>query len=316
MDVISGIENIPDRPAAVVTMGTFDGFHKGHQHVVEQLVQRAKAESVKSILITFVPHPREVLTDMKRNPIQFITTLEERIKFLSQTEIDYIIIHPFTHLIADLEAKTFLQDYILKYIDVKGFLMGYSHNFGKDRKGNPEYLKHLGDTKFNFFTEIIGEVKNEEFTINSTNIRRLIAAGDMTTVNHYLGRPYHLKGKTINGESRGKHLGFPTLNILPSSPKKIIPSVGVYCVNVFIQRKSYRGMCNVGYRPTFNGQFLTIEVHVIDAELRTLYNHEIDVDFLCRIRNEEKFESGEKLIEQLVADKETCKRKNNFLEEK
>jgi riboflavin kinase / FMN adenylyltransferase len=308
MDVISSIENIPDRPSALVTMGTFDGFHLGHQKVVNHLVEKAKSLGLKSILVTYAPHPREVISEMNRNPITFISTLEERIKLLSESGLDYIVVHPFTKALASVEPDIFIRNTIMKFIDVKGFIIGYSHSFGKMRKGTPQFLKELGESELDFFTEIIKEVRNEDFTINSTNIRRLIGAGDMETVTHYLGRPYHLKGKVINGEKRGKELGFPTLNILPSSPKKIIPHVGVYCVNVYIQRRNYRGMCNVGYRPTFDGHYLTIEVHVLDAELKKLYEHEIDVDFIRRIRDEIRFNSKEELIQQLEKDKVNCKK--------
>ncbi len=307
MEIISSIDNLPGNPEACVTIGTFDGFHVGHRKVISRLVERASEEKVKSILITFAPHPREIVTHHERAPLRFINSLEERIQNLSGTGLDYIIIQPFNQYMANLEGEIFLERYILKRIKVKSFVIGESHTFGKNRKCTAERLKKIGHEKHHFDVEIISRVKDGNFIINSSNIRRLIATGDMESVRKYMGKPYHMKGRIISGDKRGRKLNFPTLNILPSSPKKIIPKPGVYCVKVHIRRDVGRGMCNIGYRPTFEGNHLTIEVHVINRELRNLYGRELDMEFFHFVRNEIKFHSVDELKKQLEKDKKYCK---------
>lgn len=306
MEIISGIKNIPNKPECVVTMGTFDGVHTGHRQILEQLINTAEKHNVRSVLITYVPHPREVISEISRNPIQFINTLQERIKLISDLGLDFIVVQPFNRDMLKLEPDYFIESYLLRYLRVKAFVVGYSHSFGRERKGTPRYLKELGDTKFGYFTHIVDEIRDGDFVINSTNIRRLLAAGDIEKANRYLGRPFHIKGTVVRGDSRGGKLGFPTINILPLSPKKMIPHIGVYCVSVYFRRKHYRGMCNIGYRPTFDGKYLTIEIHLLDADVRARAGNEIDFSIHRRLRDEIRFDSAEDLIAQLKNDKKQC----------
>lgn len=307
MEIISSIDNLPGNPQAYMTIGTFDGFHLGHQKVISRLVEKASQDNVKSILLTFAPHPREIVANTSGEPIRFINSLEERIQNLSVTGLDYIVIQPFNQYMANLDGEMFLERYILKRIQVKGFVIGESHSFGKDRLCTASRLKELGQKKYNFHVEIISRVTDGDFIINSTNIRRLIATGDMESVKKYMNKPFHMRGRVISGEKRGRTLNFPTLNVLPSSPKKIIPKEGVYCVKVHVRRKTFKGMCNIGYRPTFEGNHLTIEVHVIDQELNNLYGRELDMTFFHYIREEMKFKSVDELKKQLENDKKYCK---------
>lgn len=307
MEIISSLDNLPGNPEAYVTIGTFDGFHLGHQKVISRLVEKAREDQVKSILITFAPHPREIIQNVTLEPICFINSLEERIQNLSATGLDYIIVQPFNQYMANLEGEVFLERYIMRRILVKGFVIGESHTFGKDRKCTAQLLKALGEQKYGFDVEIISRVRDGDFIINSTNIRRLIATGNMESAKKYMNKPFHMKGRVISGEKRGRSLSFPTLNILPSSPKKIIPKEGVYCVKVHIQRKTFKGMCNIGTRPTFEGNHLTIEVHVIDQELDNLYGRELDMEFFHYVRDEMKFNSVDDLKKQLEKDKKYCK---------
>lgn len=306
MEIISGIKNIPNSPSTVVTMGTFDGVHLGHQEIIAECVKKAKENDAKSVLITYVPHPREVISEPNRNPILFINTLQERLKLISDMGLDYIVVQPFNKEMLKLDPERFIKNFILKFMKVKGFVVGYSHSFGKERKGSPEYLKELGETKYNFFTNIVPEIKENDTGINSTNIRRLLAAGDIENANRYLGRPFHIKGAVVRGDNRGSKLGFPTINVLPISPKKIIPHIGVYCVTVYFKRKKYRGMCNIGYRPTFDGEFLTIEIHLLNVDVRAKSGNEIYFKIHRRLRDEIRFNSKEELIAQLNKDKIKC----------
>ena len=314
MEIISSIKNIPNIPKAVVTMGTFDGVHLGHQEIIKKLISKAEKYKSKSVLITYVPHPREVITEINRNPIQFINTLQERIKLISEEGLDYLIVQPFNKDMLKLEPQRFVENYLLKYMKIVGFVVGYSHSFGRNREGTPDFLKKLGETKHSYFTEIVGEIRDKDFIINSTNIRRLLAAGEIELANQYLGRPFHIRGTIVKGDSRGSKLGFPTLNILPLSPKKLIPHIGVYCVSVHFRRQNYHGMCNIGYRPTFNGKFLTIEIHLLDVNVRANAGNEIDFYIHRKLRDEIHFESVDKLIAQLEKDKEKCN-KNFELED-
>jgi len=309
MEIISSIKNISNSPRTVVTMGTFDGVHIGHQAIIRRLKERAAEEDAKSMIITYVPHPREIIHDMSRNPIQFLTTLQERIKLIAEQKPDYLIVHPFNKDLLRVDAERYIENYLLKYMKVQGFVVGYSHSFGRDRQGTPEFLKKLGDEKYGYFTEIVPRISNGEFIINSTNIRRLIATGDIDTANRYLGRPFHIRGTVVSGDNRGSKIGFPTVNILPLSPKKILPHIGVYCVSVLFRRKLYRGMCNIGYRPTFDGKFLTIEIHIPDHIVRARPGNEIEFRILHRIRDEKRFDSVDALIAQLEKDKLKCKEK-------
>jgi riboflavin kinase/FMN adenylyltransferase len=307
VEIVSSIDNLPGYPEAYITIGTFDGFHLGHQRVVSRLVEKAEQSRKKSILITFAPHPREIIADNTKEPIRFINSLEERIQNLSVTGLDFIIIQPFNQYISNLDGETFLERYILKRINVQGFVIGESHTFGKDRKCTAQRLKELSEKKYDFDVEIISRVTNGDFIINSSNIRRLIATGDMESAKKYMKKPFHMKGRIITGEKRGRTLNFPTLNILPSSPKKIIPKVGVYCVKVHIQRNVYKGMCNIGYRPTFQGNHLTIEVHVVDQKLNNLYGRELSMEFFHFMREEKRFENVDELKKQLEKDKIMCR---------
>ncbi len=296
-------------PETVVTMGTFDGVHIGHQEIIRILNEKAREKGLKSVLITYVPHPREVILEMDRNPIQFITTLQERIKLLSSLGLDYLVVHPFNKDLLKLEPKRFLENYLLKFMKVKGFVVGYSHSFGRDRKGTPEFLKKMGEEKYGYFTEIVPAINDRNTVINSTNIRRLLAAGEIDLANQYLGRPFHIKGTLVAGDNRGRRLGFPTLNVLPLSPKKIIPHIGVYCVSVYFRRRTYKGMCNIGYRPTFDGKFMTIEIHLLDTVVKARPGNEIDFSIHRRLRDEIRFDSAADLVEQLNKDKINCSEK-------
>ncbi len=315
MEIINNINNIKNKVAAVVTVGNFDGIHLGHQKVIDSLLEESKRLDAKSILITFNPSPKEFFRSEKKD-MKLITTLNEKKKILSETKLDMLIIQLFNKEFAEKSPKDFIEKIILKYIDVKEIILGSTHTFGKNNDGDAKLLNELS-RKHEFGIKVIDKLKNNGYNISSTNLRRLLATGEIDKMNYILGRKYALKGKIISGKQRGRNLGFPTLNLQPISSKKIIPKVGAYCVGISINNDvyNYNGMCNIGYNPTFNDKDLSVEVHSINGNIKNISGEEVEIKFHSWLRNENKFENEEKLIEQLKKDKSDCEKyfiqKNN-----
>lgn len=306
MEIINNINNIKNKVAAVVAVGNFDGIHLGHQKVINSLLEESKRLNVKSILITFNPSPREFFQSEKED-MKLITTLNEKKKILSETKLDMFVIQSFNKEFAEVSSRDFIEKIILKYIDVKKIILGSTHTFGKNNDGNAKLLNKLS-RKHQFGIKVIEKLENNGYNISSTNLRRLLATGEMDKVNYILGRKYTLKGKIISGKQRGRNLGFPTLNLEPISSQKIIPKIGAYCVEISINNDIYNGMCNVGYNPTFNDKGLSIEVHIINGNIKNINGEEIEIKFHSWLRNERIFKNEKKLIEQLKNDKSDCER--------
>ena len=291
--------NYNNSNATIVTIGTFDGVHIGHQKIIEQVVSSAKKEGKKAVLLTFFPHPRMVL--QKEATIELINTIDEKAALLAKTGIDYLVIHPFSLSFSRLTALDFVRDILSNQLNTSKLIIGYDHHFGKNREGNLEQLteySHLYDFEV---VEIPAQDIND-VSVSSTKIRKALSEKNIKTANKYLGYNFMLTGKVVNGKQLGGTIGFPTANISVKETYKLIPNTGVYVVKSKIDNEIVFGMMNIGFRPTINGNHQTIEVHFFDFD-QNLYHQNLTVEILYFLRDEQKFSSVEKLISQLKIDK-------------
>ncbi|MCG8565322.1 MAG: bifunctional riboflavin kinase/FAD synthetase [Desulfobacterales bacterium] len=300
MELITNLEQISNvYPNAVVTMGNFDGVHKGHQALISQVKEKAKALSGTSIAITFDPHPLRAL-GISSPPL--ITRKDQKIELIEASGIDVLICLPFTKELADLSAQAFIKDILVNTIGMKCIVIGPDNTFGKNRSGNIETLKEEGKS-LGFETVVaswINDTDTTEQRISSTRIRETVMAGDVARAKKYLGRYYQIRGKVIKGRERGgSQLGFPTANI--KLHDELCPKLGVYAVTVETDHGPYKGVANIGFSPTFGDEMFTIEVHILDFD-KDLYGSRIRVNMVERLRDETKFSSIEELASQIQED--------------
>ena len=286
--------------SSVVTIGTFDGVHIGHQKIIERLVNTAKQENLKSVVLTFFPHPRMVL--QKDANIKLINTIEERSTILNQLDIDYLCLKTFTKEFSRLTAESFVKDILVKQLNIKKIIIGYDHHFGRNRSANINDLKRFGEA-YNFEVEEISAQDINDVSVSSTKIRKALIAGDMQTANSFLGYSFMLNGKVTKGKGLGKTINFPTANLDIPEDYKLIPKQGVYVVRSKYKNQNLFGMMNIGTNPTIsNNTKQTIEVHFFNFN-ENIYDENICVEILERIRDEQKFESLEELKKQIEQDK-------------
>lgn len=286
----------------VITIGTFDGVHRGHQKVIARLKEIARSHGGESVIFTFYPHPRLVTAPGESN-LRLLTTLEEKKVLFARFGIDHLIVFPFTKAFSQLTYAKFVEEVLVKQLHTNCLVVGYDHRFGKNREGGFEYLQNCAD-KFGFEIEKLDVLLIDEAYVSSTRIREALEEGDVATANKFLGYRFTLHGTVVEGQRVGRKLGFPTANIEASDPHKLIPGYGVYAVEVLISGKKYQGMLNIGSRPTFNknADSRSIEVHIFDFS-DDLYNKEITLVFAGKIRDEQKFSGVEALAKQLKRDK-------------
>lgn len=285
----------------VVTIGIFDGVHKGHQYILNRLISKAKEEGGHSVVVTLWPHPRIVLNQDVWN-FRLLHSQEEKIRHLEKMGIDYLLIVPFNTELASLDACEFVREYLIKILNLSTLLIGHDNKFGKDRKGDPEGLSECSG-KFGFKIEKIDEYTNTVGNVSSTLIRKALLEGELGVAKEMLNYEYYLGGTVIQGNHVGHKLGYPTANINPHTAYKLIPRDGVYAARAEIQDKIYNGMMNIGVRPTLDSAnpVKTIEVHLFDFE-GDIYEEDIVVYFNKRIRDEKRFNGMENLRKQLVKD--------------
>lgn len=284
----------------MVTIGTFDGVHIGHQKIIEKLVSDTKTNNKKSVLLTFFPHPRMVL--QKDVSIKLINTIDERAQHLEKLGLDYLIIHPFSREFSRLTALDFVRDILVNQLNISKLIIGYDHHFGKNREGNIEQLTEYSHL-YDFIVEEIPAQDIDEVSVSSTKIRKALANGHLKTANNYLGYNFSLTGKVVNGKQLGGKIGFPTANIDVSEDYKLIPKTGVYVVKSVIDNTTVYGMMNIGNRPTVDGEHQTIEVHYFNFN-QNLYGKELTIELLYYLRDEQKFDSVSDLISQLEKDQQ------------
>ena len=286
----------------VLTIGTFDGVHLGHRKIIARLNELATQIQGESVIFTFDPHPRKVIAPKETN-LRLLTTLDEKIDLFMQSGIDHLIIYPFTPEFAQLNYEEFVEKILVAQIHTQYLVVGYDHKFGKNRQGDYRFLKACAD-RHKFQIEELDVLLMNESHISSTKIREAIQHGDFETANTFLGYPFTLHGTVVEGQKIGRKIQFPTANIEASDPDKIIPGYGVYAVQVKVQEKIYRGMLNIGSRPTVNSNadHRSVEVNIFDFE-SDIYGESIEIIFFSKLREEQKFESLEVLKEQLENDK-------------
>ena len=295
--------SIPD--FAVVTVGTFDGLHCGHQKIINRMKEIAGENGGETVLVTFNPHPRHVLYSDSKN-LKFINTLERKYNLLRQFGIDNLIIIPFTKKFAHTSSKKFIKEYLVDKIGVKELVIGYDHHFGSNREGQFENLQQLGK-KYNFTVEEIEAQYVDGMAVSSTKIRNALMEGDIRTTNAMLGYDYSITGIVVEGNKIGRTIGFPTANIETEDKYKLIAAGGVYACKVRWNGEMFLGMGNIGIRPTIGINGLVTEVHILNFD-EDIYGDEITIFFIDRIRNEEKFGSLDELKEQLKKDKKVVKK--------
>ncbi len=304
MNVYYSIDEVPQIKNAVLTLGTFDGVHLGHQEIISFLKKSAQELDGETVLFTLHPHPRIVLNPTDHG-MTLIQSIDERIKKLERFGIDHLILFPFSLDFSRLSATEFVRDILVNKINVKLMTIGYNHHFGRNREGNLELLNELGVT-YDFKVQEIPAVSKSNINISSTKIRRAIQDGDILKANTFLGEPFKFEGKVMHGDQIGTKIGFPTANIVPLDKNQVTPKNGVYAVKVKVQNKRYGGMMNIGTRPTVGkSDERRIEVNLFDFD-EMIYGQELEVSVYNRIRSEQSFESLDALKEQLKHDKEAC----------
>lgn len=296
----------------VVTIGTFDGVHVGHQKIIERLVNTAKAGNLESAILTFFPHPRMVL--QKDADIKLINTIEERKEILEKSGIDHLIVHPFTQQFSRLSAREFVRDILVQKLKAKKIIIGYDHRFGRNRTADINDLREFGK-EYEFEVEEISKQDIEDVAVSSTKIRKALLEGKVEKANLYLSYPFALAGRVVQGRGLGKEFLFPTANINVEEDYKLIPKNGVYVVRSSMDGQEVFGMMSIGTNPTVGGTEKTIETHFFNLE-KDLYGKYLSIQLLTRIRDEKKFDSVDTLKTAMKQDEAFSRQyiKDNYAE--
>ena len=307
MNIYKNISNIPFDKNTVLTVGSFDGLHLGHKSILRRLKAISESENLRNLLITFDPHPQIFFQRKDRPALKLLTSIGEKKLILEEFGIDNLLILNFDKKFAQTSAQDFIKKYLLEQIGMKKILIGYDHSFGKNRGGDIQLLKEIGENE-NFKVEKIDAFGENERIFSSSEIRLALLGGDLKSANSMLGRPYSILGKVKEGEKRGRTIGYPTANIYPLDENKLILTHGVYAISSFYNGKVLFGMANIGVRPTFeNDEKQVIEINFFDFS-ENIYNEIFNISFHKFIREEIKFESAEHLISQIKSDEKECRR--------
>jgi len=301
---ITDITTFTTQQPTVLTIGTFDGVHLGHQKIVERVVTTARQEGLLATVFTFFPHPRMVVQHDKG--LKLIHTSEEKKQLLQQLGVDLLVVQPFNEAFAQLTAEEFVSTILVEHLNVKKVIIGYDHRFGRNRTANIDDMRLFGE-KYGFAVEEISVQEVDEVSVSSTKIREALNKGDVTTAEHYLGTPYSLTGTVVHGLKLGRTLGYPTANIQVTEDYKLIPKDGVYAVYSYISGRKVYGMMSIGKNPTIEGKGASIEVYFFDFN-GDLYDQKLTIEFVQYLREEQKFATIDLLKKQLQDD-ETAARK-------
>jgi riboflavin kinase / FMN adenylyltransferase len=295
----------PTVKGTVVTVGTFDGVHRGHLDVIRRLVDQARNRNLPSLLVSFDPHPLEVVNPAAAPPL--LTTSEEKLEVLAETGVEYFALMPFTHHLASYGAEEFVDRVLRTRFRMAELLIGYDHGFGHRRAGNVNVLKQLGGER-GFRVDVVDPVSlGDGQHVSSTSIRRAVAGGDLARAAEGLGRPYSVSGTVVSGNARGRELGFATINLTMPSARKLLPPEGVYAVMVQTPLGRFGGMMNLGPRPTFGDSELSIEAHMFDVSA-DFYGMRVRIDFVAFLRETKRFSDARELVKQLGKDRESALR--------
>lgn len=298
MKLFHSISDFNCNKKTVVTLGTFDGVHLGHQKIINRLLNSVSHDDLETVVLTFSQHPRTVL--YADDKIKLLNTNEEKISLLEKKGIDNLIIHPFDMAFYELSGEEFVKNILVDKLNIQKIIIGYDHRFGKNRSSDIHDLIYFGK-KYHFDVEQISAKEIDEISISSTKIRNAILMGDIALANQYLGYNYLFSGKVVQGNQLGRQIGFPTANIYVENKYKIIPKNGVYIVEVFFNEKSFNGIMNIGLKPTVGGKNISIEVNIFNFD-QDIYNQKISISVLEFIRSEIKFNNIEQLKNQIKID--------------
>lgn len=301
MRLIEDLSDFPSNIKTVVTSGTFDGVHLGHQKILKQVAKMAEEGGMKSVVLTFWPHPRFVLHQDDQT-LKLLTTFEEKAKLIEETGIDYIVRIPFTEEFSHLEPADFVNKVLVHHLNTAKLVIGYDHHFGRDRKGNLEFLLEHSE-EFGFDVMEISRHDIDDVGVSSTKIRLALQEGRVDEAKNLLGRYYSLTGQVVEGDRLGRTIGYPTANIWVPEGYKLIPDGGVYATRLKFKGLMLEGMTNVGIRPTVNGSQKRIEVNIFNFD-EQIYSEELELFFIKKVRDEIKFDGLEMLTQQLALDKE------------
>lgn len=304
MHIYHHISELSSLTNSIVTIGTFDGVHLGHQKIIKRLVELKNKQGGEIVLFTFAPHPRKVLFP-EQTDLKLITTTEEKCELLKLFGVDHVLVYPFTKEFSKIQAQDYISDIIAKGLKTKTLVIGYDHHFGANREGNIETLKQFAPI-YNFNVEEIPAQEINQLNISSTRIRKAIDEGDIQTANDFLGYQFFITGKVIKGKQLGRIIGYPTANVFIEDADKLIPKIGVYAVNVILNDEAYKGMLNIGINPTTDSDNkIKIEVNIFEFD-KDIYGETLKLEFVKRIRNEEKFANLDELKKALANDKIAC----------
>ena len=304
MLTIQFTENFRIEWPAIVTIGTFDGVHLGHQKILKRLFELKQETGLKTVVLTFEPHPRKVLFPDQKN-LRLITTINEKLELFEKYGVDVAVVYPFTSEFSKLESELYVRQILIKQLNVNYLVIGYDHRFGKNRQGDIHTLKEFAAAE-DFLIEEISAKDIDNIAVSSSKIRKALEEGDLDLATNYLGHRFFLSGLVIKGKQLGKTIGFPTANIKPEAEEKIIPRTGVYFVSVELNGLKFYGMTNIGYNPTTDlDRQIKIEVNIFDFD-QDIYGVTLKIIFLKRLRDEQKFENLEMLTQQLYLDRNNC----------
>ena len=300
MKVFNSINDFTTSKKTIVTLGTFDGVHFGHNAILDKICRVANSEGLESVILTFFPHPRLVVSN--NYDIKLLNTIEEKTVLLEKKGIQNFIIHPFDKTFSELSPREFVTQILVEKLNIQKLIIGHDHKFGKDRAADFNDLINFGK-EFGFEVEEISAQQINEVSVSSTKIRNSLLEGNISLANEYLGYPYVLTGNVVKGNQLGRTIGFPTANIEIPEDYKLIPKNGVYVVTANVSNKTVFGMMNIGVKPTLGENKLSIEVHLLNFD-QDIYNQKIQVNILERLRDEQKFESFDALKSQIEIDKQ------------
>ncbi len=302
MRVFRDLNHLPAFKNSVITIGTFDGVHKGHQKLIERINALAKDKQGESIILTFHPHPRIVINPQDKS-LRLLNTIEEKVSLLEKHGVDNLVIVPFSRDFSEQAAEDYIENFLVKNFHPKNIVIGYDHKFGKDRSGGYHLLENMKD-RFGYAMEEISKETLDDIGISSTKIRTSLQSGEIKMANELLGHNYTLTGTVVRGLQNGRKLGYPTANLKVSDEYKLVPATGVYVVRVTDAAAPFeihKGMLSIGYNPTFEGREQTIEVNILDFD-RDIYGNTLTLEFIDRIRSEKKFDSIDTLIAEIKND--------------
>jgi riboflavin kinase/FMN adenylyltransferase len=303
MAVFFDTQELPAFRNPAITIGTFDGVHQGHKAILQEVVRVAKEQGGASVLATFEPHPRKLL--FPEQPLGILTPLQQKIALLTEAGIEHIVVVPFTKTFSELSAADYITQFLVGQLHAKSIIIGYDHHFGHDRAGNIALLQQYAAT-YGYRVDEIPAQLIAAAAVSSTKIRNSLQEGNVTEAAHMLGRHYSITGTVVHGAQLGRTIGFPTANIQPADPDQLIPAHGVYAVWAMHEGQRYKAMMNIGVRPTVTQEMqLRIEAHLIGYE-GDLYDTTMEVAFVARLRDEQKFPSLDALKEQIQQDKEAA----------